>query len=65
MNARLLIVISATSTCTIELARDRVRHARQLLALLLKVLLCGAGAVLIEPVEGFLDGFADLFLVSQ
>lgn len=60
-----LIVLVVASTSAIKLAGDGVGHAGQLLALLLKVLHGGAGAVLVEPVSGLLDGFKDLLNVSM
>lgn len=56
----LVLARASTRTRLVDLGRDGVRDARQLLLLLVVVLGGSRGAVLLEPLEGLLDGVEDL-----
>lgn len=59
-----ITLIFTARASAIQLAGDRVRDRRQLLALLLKVFAGGCSRVLFEPLIGLLDGFQELYSVS-
>lgn len=57
-----VVIILSTLASAIELAGDWVGDVRELLLLLFEVFGGGSGAVLIQPVNSFLDSIDDLEL---
>lgn len=58
------LLVAGTASATVHLGGDGVGDVGQLLLLLLKVLGIGLGAVLLQPVDGLLDGVEKLSRLS-
>lgn len=59
------LVLTSARTRLVDLGGDGVCDARQLLLLLVVVLGGSRGAVLLEPLEGLLDGVEDLVQLAR